>query len=91
MPKSMYVAALAQPLSVEYLLLDPVAYDLAKEHPGGLFDFVRRSPALAERAPRFRSLAVLRRHCAENGTAIAGDLHGCPGSAAGRCSGAAPP
>ena len=75
----MYVAALAQPLSVEYLLLDPVQYALAKDHPGGLFDFVRRTPGLDGGALRFKSIAALRRHCQENGIEIAGDLHGCPG------------
>lgn len=75
----MYVAALAQPLSVEYLLLDPVQYALAKDHPGGLFDFVRRTPGLDGSALRFRSIAALRRHCQENGIEIAGDLHGYPG------------
>jgi hypothetical protein len=75
----MYVAALAQPLSVEYLLLDPVQYALAKDHPGGLFDFVRRTPGLDGSALRFRSIAALRRYCQENGIAVAGDLHGCPG------------
>ncbi len=75
----MYVAALAQPLSVEYLLLDPVQYARAKDHPDGLFDFVRRTPGLDGDAPRFHSIAALRRHCQQNGIAFAGDLHGCPG------------
>src|SRR3712207_785300 len=76
----MYVAALAHPLSVEYLLLDPVQYALAKDHPGGLFDFVQRTPALQNGgAPRFRSVAALREHCRANDIEIAGDLHGCPG------------
>jgi hypothetical protein len=62
------------------VLLDAVAYALARDHPGSLFDFVARSPALRDgRAPRFRSVAALRRHCAEHGIAVAGDLHGCPG------------
>ncbi len=75
----MYVAALAQPLSVEYLLLDPVQYALAKDHPDGLYDFVRRTPGLDRGAVRFASIAALREHCRENGIEIAGDLHGCPG------------
>jgi hypothetical protein len=75
----MYVAALAQPLSVEYLLLDPVQYALAKDHPDGLFDFVRQTPGLDDAAVRFKSIAALRQHCQENGIDVAGDLHGCPG------------
>jgi hypothetical protein len=75
----MYVAALAQPLSVEYLLLDPVQYTLAKDHPDGLFDFVRRTPGLNGHAVRFTSVEALREYCRENGIKIAGDLHGCLG------------
>jgi hypothetical protein len=75
----MYVAALAQPLSVEYLLLDSMQYALAKDHPGGLYDFVQRTPGLSGQAPRFNSIAALRRHCQEAGIEIAGDLHGCLG------------
>ena len=75
----MYVAALAQPLSVEYLLLDPVQYARAKGHPGGLCDFARRTPGLDGEAVRFASAAALREDCRENGIEIAGDLHGCPG------------
>ena len=75
----MYVAALAQPLSVEYLLLDPGQYARAKGHQPGLCDFVRRTPALDGTAVRFASVAALRDHCRENGIEIAGDLHGCPG------------
>jgi hypothetical protein len=77
--RRLYVAALAQPLSVEYLLLDPVQYALAKDHPGGLFDFVRRAPGLDGAAVHFKSIAALRRRCQENGIDVAGDLHGCPG------------
>ena len=77
--RRMYVAALAQPLSVEYLLLDPVQYASAKDHPGGLYDFVRRTPGLDRGAVRFASIAALREHCRENGIEVAGDLHGCPG------------
>lgn len=77
--QKMHVAALAQPLSVEYLLLDPVQYALAKDHPGGLYDFVRRTPGLDNEAVRFASIAALREHCRTNGIAVAGDLHGCPG------------
>ena len=77
--RTMYVAALAQPLSVEYLLLDPVQYALAKDHPGGLYDFVRRTPRLDGDAARFASIASLWEHCRENGIEVAGDLHGCPG------------
>ena len=78
--RRMCVATLAQPLSVEYVLLDPAQYALTKEHPGGLFDFVTRSPALADGGtPRFRTVAALRRHCAKNGIEVAGDVHGCPG------------
>jgi hypothetical protein len=72
--RRMYVAALAQPLSVEYLLLDPLRYALAKEHDGGLFAFVAGDPALRD-GRRFKSIAALRRYCAEHGIAIAGDLH----------------
>ena len=75
----MYVAASAQPLSVEYLPLDPVQHALAKDHPGGLYDFVRRTPGLDGGAVRFASVAALREHCRDNGIEIAGDLHGCPG------------
>ena len=77
--RTMYVAALAQPLSVEYLLLDDLQYSSAKDHPGGLYDFVRRTPGLDGAAVRFASVAALREHCRENGIEIAGDLHGCPG------------
>jgi hypothetical protein len=77
--RRMYVAALAQPLSVEYLLLDPVQYTLAKDHPGGLYDFVRRTPGLDGDAVRFASIAALREHCRASGIEVAGDLHGCPG------------
>ncbi|MBC4019173.1 hypothetical protein, partial [Siccirubricoccus deserti] len=56
-----------------------IQYALAKDHPGGLFDFVRRTPGLDGSALRFKSIAALRRHCQENGIEIAGDLHGCPG------------
>ena len=77
--RRMYVAALAQPLSVEYLLLDHDQYALAKDHPGGLYDFVRRTPRLNGDAARFASIASLREHCRENGIEIAGDLHGCLG------------
>ncbi len=73
------MAALAQPLSVEYLLLDPIQYALAKDHPGGLFDFVQRTLGLDGDAVRFNSIAALRRHCQENGIEVAGDLHGCLG------------
>ncbi len=58
----MYVAALAQPLSVEYLLLDPEQYARAKDHPGGLFDFVQRTPGLDGDAVCFASIAALREH-----------------------------
>lgn len=75
----MYVAALSSPLSTEYVLLDPLQYALAKDHPGGLFDFVERSPSLGDGATRFRSIAALRRHCRERGIVIAGELHGCLG------------
>ncbi|GAA0607150.1 hypothetical protein GCM10009416_50170 [Craurococcus roseus] len=75
----MYVAALAQPLSVEYLLLDPAQYALAKDHPGGLYDFVRRTPGLDGDGLRFASVAALREHCRANGIEVVGDLHGCPG------------
>lgn len=75
----MYVAALAHPLSVEYLLLDHAQYMAAKDHPDGLFAFVQQTPGLEERAPRFHSLAALRRHCVANGVEIVGDLHGCLG------------
>jgi hypothetical protein len=77
--RRMYVAALAQPLSVEYLLLDPEQYARAKDHPGGLFAFVQRKPGLDGDAVRFASIAALREHCRDNGIEIAGDLHGCPG------------
>jgi hypothetical protein len=75
----MYVAALAQPLSVEYLLLDEAQHAAARDHPDGLFDFVERTQALRDGAPRFRSVAALRRHCSGHGVEIAGTLHGCPG------------
>jgi hypothetical protein len=75
----MCVAALAQPLSVEYLLLDPSQYALAEDHPGGLFDFVRLSPGLDGDGLRFASVAALHEHCRTKGVEIAGDLHGCPG------------
>ncbi len=75
----MYVAALAQPLSVEYLLLDPEQYARAKGHPGGLYDFVLRTPGLDGDAVRFATVAALREHCRDKGIGIAGDLHGCPG------------
>jgi hypothetical protein len=76
--RRMYVAALASPLSVEYRLLDPVQHALAKDHAGGLYDFVHRDPALRD-GERFRSVAALRRHCAEHDIAVAGDLHGVLG------------
>lgn len=81
----MYVAALAGPLEVEYLLLDPVQHALARAHPGGLCDFVRRTPALRDPdsggggAPRFRDLGALREHCRAHGIRVMGDLHGCWG------------
>ena len=77
--RRMCVAALAQPLSVEYLLLDPSQYALAEDHPGGLFDFVRLSPGLDGDGLRFASVAALHEHCRTKGVEIAGDLHGCPG------------
>ncbi len=77
----MYVAALAHPLSVEYVLLDPEQYFAAKDYAGGLFAFVERVPALKDGARRFRSIAALRKYCHENGVDIAGDLHGCLGEA----------
>ena len=86
----MYVAALVQPLSVEYLLLDPEQYARAKGHPGGLYDFVRRTPGLDGGSVRFASIAALREHCRENGIEIAGDLHGCPGERGTPRTGSAP-
>jgi hypothetical protein len=86
----MYVAALAQPLSVEYLLLDPEQYVVAKDHPGGLFDFVQRTPGLDGDAVRFASVAALREHCRDKGIEIAGDLHGCPGEKGTPRTGSAP-
>jgi hypothetical protein len=77
--RRMYVAALAQPSTVEYLLLDPLQYTSAKDHPDGLYDFVRRTQGLDASAVRFASVAALREHCRTNGIEIAGDLHGCPG------------
>lgn len=75
----MYVAALAYPLTTEYVLLDTTQYMAAKDCPDGLFAFVERSPTLNGTVLRFRSLAALRQHCDENGIEIVGDLHGCPG------------
>ncbi len=75
----MYVAALSYPLTTEYVLLDGIQFIAAREFPDGLFAFVEGNPALNGTARRFRSLAALRRHCAENGIDIAGELHGCPG------------
>ena len=75
----MWVAALAYPLTTEYVLLDAAQYLAARDCHDGLFAFVERHPDLSGTARRFRSLAALRRHCEENGVAVAGDLHGCPG------------
>jgi hypothetical protein len=75
----MYVAALAYPLTTEYVLLDTAQYLAAKDCLDGLFAFVESHPDLNGPARRFRSLAALRRHCAENGVEVVGDLHGCPG------------
>jgi hypothetical protein len=75
----MYVAALAYPLTTEYVLLDTAQYLAAKDCPDGLFAFVESHPNLSGAARRFRSLASLRRHCAENRVEVVGDLHGCPG------------
>jgi hypothetical protein len=66
-------------LALARIRCDPVRYVLAEDHPGGLFDFVRRAPGLDDDAVRFKSIAALRRHCRENGIEAAGDLHGCPG------------
>ena len=86
----MYVAALAQPLSAEYLLLEPEQYARAKGHPGGLYDFVLRTPGLDGDAVRFASVAALREHCRENGIEVAGDLHGCSGESGTPRTGSAP-
>jgi hypothetical protein len=75
----MYVAALAYPLTTEYLLLNSAQYVAARDFPDGLFAFVEQNAALNDGPHRFRSLAALRRHCTENGIQFAGDLHGCPG------------
>jgi hypothetical protein len=73
--RRMYVAALAHPLSVEYLLLDPAQYALAEDHAEGLFAFVARDPVLRGR-PRFTSIATLRRRFPEHRTIVARDLDG---------------
>ncbi len=78
MPR-MYVAALAHPLSVEYFLLDPLQFALAKDHSAGLDDFLRRAPGLDGDGVRFTSIEALRNYCQENAIEIGGDLHGCLG------------